>query len=117
MKITLSTIDNKYTLNFTGETSIVPSLYGATQVRTLGGRKKKRWRGKFNSISVSIKYITREQYALLEYIWGEYASEVMLKTENGGMYIGIMSDDTLTFATQYKADGTEFLTGTINIEE
>lgn len=117
MKLTLSTIDNQYKINFTGETMRTPNLYGSTQVRTLGGRKKKRWRGMFNSISITIDYITLEQYDTLVYIWAVYGQEVIINTEDGNTYIGIIQDDTLDFNQDFSADGIKFRHGSLTIEE
>lgn len=117
MKLTLSTIDNAFKINFTGETVRTPSLYGSTQVRTLGGRKKKRWRGMFNSINISIDYITLEQYDTLVYIWGVYGQEVIVNTEDGNTYIGIIENDTLDFSQDFSAEGTKFRYGNLTIEE
>lgn len=116
MKITLSAVDNSYTLNFEGSISVSPKKTGMTKVRTLGGRLKVRWRSEYNEINVNIDYLTEDNYNILKFIWGNLENQVLLHGNNT-TYIGIITNDTLNMTSKYDSEGNVFYTGSITIED
>ena len=116
MKITISTIDDKYRLNFDGSVNVTPYKFGVNKNRTLGGRLKMTWRGEYNKILLNIDYITNDNYLTLKKIWSSSTREIVVSCENG-VYTGLIVDETLSMIQQYDYKGDIFYSGTINMEE
>lgn len=116
MKLTLSTIDNSYSINFEGTTKVVPSKYGLTSVRTLGGRMRQEWRGEFDKITVDINYISDENYKIMKYIWRNYTLPLNLYCEQG-IKSGNITNSSLDFSRKIDSEGNIFYIGTLYMEE
>ena len=116
MKLVLSTIDNKYKINFDGTVIVVPSKLGYTKEVTLGGKRKVKWRGEFNAISITFNFLTSEDYEKLLYMWSQSTREIVL-TSDRGVYTGILIDERLQLNPQRDNKGNLFYNGTINMEE
>lgn len=117
MKITLSTINKDFNINFDGSVKAVPKKYAVMKRRTLGGRLKQRYAGVYRTFSVNVSFLTASNYDTFLDIW-EYSEDmVIIKTDSGSAYIGIIVDLELNFTQQYDEQGNEFYTGTFTIEQ
>lgn len=116
MKLVLSTIDNKYKINFDGIINIIPVKTGLTRERTLGGKQKIKWRGEYNAITITFNFLTAEDYDKLLYMWSQSTRELVL-TSDRGIYTGLLIDERIQLNSQRDSKGNLFYNGTINMEE
>lgn len=108
--------DEKNEIIIYGALKRTPKLQSYSKNRTIGSRIKQRWIGSYDTISIEVFAISKEDYeaTILEL----FKNRVLLTIieENGDESYGTLVGDSLNLSTFVDVDEKEYYKGTLDFE-
>jgi hypothetical protein len=110
----ITQLDNGAEFQCYGELNTNLNLQGYTKNRTIGGKLKQRWIGRYNTSTVAIVALSEAAYSTLESMFLDRAM-LQVKDDSTEVY-GVLVGDSLSLTRFEDYEGNVYYQGSLTIE-